>query len=588
MLQDRFRGSDNGKESEDDMPNIPQIKIGGTTYDIKDKYAQYSETQDGQVIFDKSILDSAYEIRSNVDSSGLYSFRFKKAFPAGIYTVIYRMTSSTAHEPQIRFSSSPNKYTYITGSGHNITLGTTIAYAIRVEEDFYGIFVFSGNSSADSAGKTLNVSRLEVYAGIHLPKNEDIDLTNLMNAALTEYGVCNLENGVYKCSALAMPAGSALRGVTGTIIENYLTPGAKTVTLSQKTENTYTSYDLSSYNLNPGLYEITINITSAAETSVSRVCLLNALTYGAGKVMSSNNVARDIDVTFIAAANAPVMAIGIFGGTSTTTVGEFTINKLKIVYKGIYAVSPSENCSIQDIIFRGNSEDINLSDSLGFISGVVWSGPDKYFAVVTRCRFMNFDNSGIVLISSGTPVDKGIIISDCFIKGNNIGINIIMDSEYNKITNCIIARNYYGVINRGGNNIISNSGIDSNVVGMKIDNENGSNGGHGSVSNCTFNHSNDNEGYGLIISGTGRMLIGNCNFYYSKTKLENTNGNVISNCGYGNAAPIEIVGGQANMIVGCMMKSLEDTPITVNNNESTIVKDCYTRSGEQIMPQIAS
>lgn len=82
------------------------------------------------------------------------------------------------------------------------------------------------------------------------------------------------------------------------------------------------------------------------------------------------------------------------------------------------------------------------------------------------------------------------------------------------------------------------------------------------------------------------MLVSNCNIYFSKIKLENTDGNVISNCGFGRSAGWEIVGGRCSIFTNCMLLGISSdyTPITVTDNTDVKVIDCYTRSGT-LVPQ---
>ena len=244
-------------------------------------------------------------------------------------------------------------------------------------------------------------------------------------------------------------------------------------------------------------------------------------------------------------------------------------------------------CSIANVWIKGAvTEDESSLDGdittmarcgIKYATGSVARG-----CVIESCRISGFSGAGILMQDTGTPVDRGVCISNCFITVCNVGIYIRKNCEFNKITNCTITKNYYGYLNRGGNNDLSNSGLDSNVVNARIDDAEGSNGGHGTITGCSFNHADENHGYGLIIEGTGRMLVSNCNFYYSKIKLEDTNGNVISNCGFGQSTGIEFINGTASMVIGCMMRTASDTPITVTNNSTAKVVNCFDRDGNAI------
>ena len=77
--------------------------------------------------------------------------------------------------------------------------------------------------------------------------------------------------------------------------------------------------------------------------------------------------------------------------------------------------------------------------------------------------------------------------------------------------------------------------------------------------------------------------------------MNDTNGNVISGCGFGNRAAITIDGGECSMVVDCMfLRNIvspagqpvvyEDFPITITNNTSAVVRNCFDRNGNEYTP----
>ena len=240
----------------------------------------------------------------------------------------------------------------------------------------------------------------------------------------------------------------------------------------------------------------------------------------------------------------------------TTLEGEGDATKIIMVETATgSAIKMSNRCTIKNLTLLGSDSNLTVSGEIADRNGIAWSVSDSQFGIVENCRISDFTGGGIIAEDTGTPVDNNLAISNCFITRCNVGIYIKKNSEFMKISNNTIVKNYYGVLNRGGNNNIANCGIDANVINVQVDNDEGTNGGHGAITNCSLNHADSNNGYGLIIKGTGRMLVSNCNFYYAKIKLKSTNGNVIANCGLGNAS-IEIDAGDnnANIIANCMFK----------------------------------
>lgn len=237
---------------------------------------------------------------------------------------------------------------------------------------------------------------------------------------------------------------------------------------------------------------------------------------------------------------------------------------------------------IENILIQGANIDITIPtyENIENKHAIEWSGNTKQYGVVSNCIIQRFSGSAIYALDTMTPTDHNLTVTDCQIRNCCIGVYIKRDSEFIKITGCTITKNTIGILNRGGNNIIANCGVDANITNIIINADEGSNNGHGAITNCSVNHADNNNGYGLIINGTGRMLISNCNFYFSKIKLSDGNGNIINGCGFGNDAIIEIDEGANNrcdIITNCMMRSTAN----VINVTSGIPKisNCWTREG---------
>lgn len=283
-------------------------------------------------------------------------------------------------------------------------------------------------------------------------------------------------------------------------------------------------------------------------------------------------------------------------GSMLLGCGPKTVLRLSSSAAEISVIRMAAHCTVRDVTLVGLSSGVlTPSDTIGGRVGIAWDGitatptpssetdPRKmeYNAqgVISGVSISDFDGAGILLRDSGVPVDKGVMISDCFIHRNTVGIYIQRNSEFNKISNSTITWNRWGVLNRGGNNLIDGCGIDKNYVGIQIDDDEGSNGGHGGVCNCTINHSGaNNDGYGLIVRGTGRMLISNCNVFYSGMLFQSTDGNIVTGCGFGNAANVEITGGRCTVINGCIFYNTSST-ITIMDNTTAKVVNCFTRAG---------
>lgn len=244
------------------------------------------------------------------------------------------------------------------------------------------------------------------------------------------------------------------------------------------------------------------------------------------------------------------------------------------------AITVGSECTVENVQIIGADSSITTSATIGSRHGIEWNDNLNVNSTVQNCRIKHFAGAGIYLHDTGTLTYKGLMISDCYVDNNNCGIYIQKNSEFNKITNCIVTRNYYGILNRGGNNIVANCGFDANHINAQVDNDEGSNGGHGSFVGCTFNHAEGNgTGDSITIKGTGRMLLAACNFYYGNINLISTDGNVFSGCGFGNTTPINLNNNGCDMFVGCMFKSESETPVTITGTSDTQFIECFFRDG---------
>lgn len=281
------------------------------------------------------------------------------------------------------------------------------------------------------------------------------------------------------------------------------------------------------------------------------------------------------DGVFVVNDTIAMPSNSLLQGYSKGSVLRYTGNGTFILMNG--------RCSVKNLTIQGSDTDItlpNTDDDVDTKHAIEWAGESMEFGVVDSCIIESFSGSAIYAHDTGTPTYRNLLVSNCVLRNNGIGVYIRKNSEYNKVVNCAIVKNTYGILNRGGNNLIGNCGIDANKIGIKVDADEGSNNGHGNISNCTINHSNGNVGYGLIVDGTGRMVISNCNFYYSNIRLANGDGNIINGCGFGSSAIIEVAEGassRTDIICNCMMRSTANA-INVYSGIAKVA-NCWTRTG---------
>ena len=514
----------------------------------------------------------------------------------GVYTLSMRVETDNTARPYSAVAFLSRSYygdSFVVDTKY-VPRSRDILISLKLTQAVNSIFIFAG-SIASSSGSSITVTGLHIYPGVYVPADTGKDVTRSVQFALEDEGHFTLGKGEYEITNLIMPPGSTLKGAgEATVIRptEYAVEFELASPVSESTSGYVVPFNLNNdyggLKLPAGFYKVTVNVSTPYErTSVSRVSFVNQYPYSGSQVIESLDVARDTDVTFTVFLDESIGSVFVFAGTAVTYEGDVavTVNSFRMELEQA-AVAMQASCTVRDITFNGAEETLELSDTLGDTYGVIWANPDNKYGILSGCRFTNFDGAAILLQDTGTPVEHALEISDCWLYNNNRAIFNRQNSEFNKIVNCGITRNYYGIIIRGGNNNIANCGIDGNVVGISVDSDEGSNGGHGAITNCSINHSNANNGYGLIIKGVGLEIVNNCNFYYSDIRIENTKGNIISNCGFGTGADIQITGGTCSIIEGCMFRS-SDNKIYLYNNTAAKVHNCYLRSGTEVTPTVS-
>lgn len=418
------------------------------------------------------------------------------------------------------------------------------------------------------------------------------DVTADILSALTANKVCTLGKGTFLIDGLVMPDGTTLRGsgdatkllykplVSGSAIKMGSRCAVKDITLygdvadiniptsseggsegtvnyiGQRTDGDgYVKYLLTEA-LPAGTYHINVTVTSDSNETGVYLRVLPSESYSGANIIMTQPIVKDTPTIVTVDSTSEIRSIWIFAKSSASASKGLTVS-----------VS-----SISMVTYQ--------SDLIGNRHGIEWSGSDVEFGVIDHCRIERFTGSAILAMDTGTPIDNNLAVSNCFIRNCIVGVYIRRDSEFAKIMNCTIVRGYYGILCRGGNNNISNCGIDGNVIGVQLDADEGHNGGHGVISGCSINHSGGNAGYGLIIKDSGREMVSGCNIMMSKVRLENSNGNVINGCGFKDTT-WEIIGGACSVFANCMVNT-DGISIVVENNTRHKIVNCFTRGGEVV------
>ena len=418
------------------------------------------------------------------------------------------------------------------------------------------------------------------------------DVTDAILSVLEDSGICTLGEGTYVVDGLVMPNGTTLQGVgdatkllhkplvSGSAIKMGSRCTVKNLTLygdtaditiptsseggtegtvnyigEQTVGDGYVKYLLTQA-LPAGTYHINVTVTSDSDENGVYLRVLPSESYSGANIIMTQPIVKDTPTIVTVDSTSEIRSIWIFAKSSASASKGLTVTV--------------SNISL--VTYQ--------SDLIGNRHGIEWSGSEVEFGIIDNCRIEHFSGSAILAMDTGTPIDNNLAVSNCFIRNCIVGIYVRRDSEFAKIANCTIVRNYFGILCRGGNNNISNCGIDGNVVGVQLDADEGHNGGHGVISGCSINHSGGNTGYGLIIKDAGREMVSGCNIMMSKVRVENSNGNVIDGCGFKDTT-WEIIGGACSVFSNCMVNT-DGISIVVENNTRHKIVNCFTRGGEVV------
>lgn len=527
------------------------------------------------------------------------SMAFSQTLPAGVYSIEITATGNvpTGFSPVLGYTYTTFANPLYTKNGRVITATAPIMMGLLINKNV------NFGTDQNPTYIDIKVCALKEKANAEdtcylASTNDTTDRTSDILAKLNKYGVCELGKGDFYTTGIAMPASTTLRGA-GDATKLILAATATGKAITMGTECTVKDISVlggteditlgGNFLGNPEEDTTATNLYENGDVEIGsdgfvHLVLTNPLP--AGTYQISALVTKDSsDTTDCYFGFSTSQTTTITTGTIITTgllKGNVRNSKFFTLSTTAYSVRfCTKNSATASSGATSTWSDINITEA-ATRCGIAWSGSTVQHGSIMNCRISRFECAGIIAYDTLTPTDHNLSISDCMVKNCNAGIFLSRDTEFHKIVNCTLVGNQYGFINRGGNNDLANSGIDSNVCNVYIDAGEGSNNGHGTITGCSLNHANSNSGYGLIIKDTGRMLVSNCNFYYAKIKLQNTNGNVINGCGFGQGTGFEITGGYCNIIANCMMRNATDTPITITGNETIKIVNCWTRGGDAI------
>lgn len=259
---------------------------------------------------------------------------------------------------------------------------------------------------------------------------------------------------------------------------------------------------------------------------------------------------------------------------------------LKTVNNQQNGIVVGANCTIDNITLDGGYGAIPAVESTTpagiSIIGNGTSAPYIYNTKISNCIIKGFSGSGIHMLNTGSWFANGASIVNCEIFYSWGGIWIDQNSEFNKVTNCIMRNCYAGVINNGGNNHFSNCDLCGNTTGIFFYRGfSGHNNGHGSMVNCLINHSGNNTGYAIIAREVNHgFIFDGCQIWYGKILMENCESFMFNNMIFGGNTPdIDYYNVGLLMIANCAFAAAPN----IHGSASTVRKsECYLMDGTPV------
>lgn len=229
------------------------------------------------------------------------------------------------------------------------------------------------------------------------------------------------------------------------------------------------------------------------------------------------------------------------------------------------AITLGSRCIVKDIQIKGRPVDYvfegedNVPSVPGERHGIyLGSGNEKGY--IENCYIHGFSGGAITAYQTGFGSSSGLLINNCYLILNSVGVYFIERTEFHIVQNCTIQTNYYGVINQGANNTFVGCNISTTYYGFyhnfadrpeTIDHL--PNNMHGLIANCEFKHIRTRA---IYINRTGSsFLCTGCQFGSSPSQ----------------PGGIELIRAQLMRFTGCVAS--DNFPFYITNGGLTVFSD---------------
>ena len=304
-------------------------------------------------------------------------------------------------------------------------------------------------------------------------------------------------------------------------------------------------------------------------------------------------LARD-GVCILAPGEYYVGNIVMLDGTMLKGSGIGTTKLIMISGESGPCVKMGTRCSVSDISLYG--QDSSGYTTQGDRHGVGWVGtyqsessPGEYplQGQIENLYIEGFNGGGLYCYRTSMHSESGIQAVNITIYKCWCGVYNPMISEYCQFTNIRANSCFYGAYVSGGNNVFTNCSFTSCTCGLFMydDGDTATNNSHGSFIGCCFNHSNNNTGIGISISGmdNGEVFVG-CQIFYGRINIKWAKGIRFVGCNFGRSTGITVQNSSAVGFDSCQFRSASDSPLTQTSVTGLRFSGCLNYDGTEFNP----
>lgn len=217
-------------------------------------------------------------------------------------------------------------------------------------------------------------------------------------------------------------------------------------------------------------------------------------------------------------------------------------------------------------------------------NGIVIQTETNKPTYIDNVAVIGFSKNGILVQNRGYSSLCSIIANNLYLQYNGCGICFYEKGEYGVLTNCIAIDNYFGCIDSGGNNKISNCGFDRNTKGLYSSAVN--NDTHSDIISCSFNHCTDRaveiDGIASMLSFTACQFFGATN---NELVIYNAQAVSLVNCLFGLNAKLAFnkASKSNNLYIlnNCLFGNTPNT-ISIQSGTLVVLNNCYTQTGSTV------